>query len=64
MPVSETANSTKLLPLPSPSAPLPFIIEMAERTQIQLAVVHMFFSPVPVQRSRSARLRLENARRS
>jgi hypothetical protein len=40
--------------------------EMAERTQIQLPVVtHMFFSQtVPVQRSRSARLRLENARRS
>jgi autotransporter passenger strand-loop-strand repeat protein len=39
---------------------------MAERTQIQLqAVTHMFFSQaVPVQRSRSARLRLENARRS
>jgi len=43
-----------------------FIIKMAERTQIQLqAVTHMFFSQaVPVQRSRSARLRLENARRS
>jgi hypothetical protein len=43
-----------------------FIIKMAERTQIQLqAVTHMFFShAVPVQRSRSARLRLENARRS
>jgi hypothetical protein len=43
-----------------------FLIEMAERTQIQLqAVTHMFFSQaVPVQRSRSARLRLENARRS
>ena len=40
--------------------------QMAERTQIQLqAVTHMFFSQaVPVQRSRSARLRLENARRS
>ena len=43
-----------------------FLIEMAERTQIQLqAVTHMFFSQaVPVQRSRSALLRLENARRS
>ena len=43
-----------------------FLIEMAERTQIQLqAVTHMFFSQaVPVQISRSARLRLENARRS
>jgi hypothetical protein len=43
-----------------------FIIEMAERTQIQLQVVpHMFFSQtVLVQRSRSARFRLENARRS
>jgi hypothetical protein len=43
-----------------------FLIEMAERTQIQLkAGTHMFFSQaVPVQRSRSARLRLENARRS
>ncbi len=43
-----------------------FIIEMAERTQIQLqAVPHMFFSQaVPIQRSRSARFRLENARRS
>jgi hypothetical protein len=43
-----------------------FIIKWAERTQIQLqAVTHMFFSQaVPVQRSRSARLRLENARRS
>jgi hypothetical protein len=42
------------------------IIKMAERTQIQLqAGTHMFFShAVPVQRSRSARLRLENARRS
>ena len=40
--------------------------QMAERTQIQLqAVTHMFFSQaVPVQRSRSARLRLENVRRS
>jgi hypothetical protein len=40
--------------------------QMAERTQIQLqAVTHMFFSQaLPIQISRSARLRFENARRS
>jgi hypothetical protein len=43
-----------------------FIIEMAERTQIQLQVVppYVFSQALPVQRSCSARFRLENARRS
>jgi hypothetical protein len=41
------------------------IINMAERTQFQLSVVrHMHSRIRAAQRSRSARLRLENARRS